>query len=371
VTLRGATAIVGIGQTEFSKASGRSELQLAAEATLSALADAGLRPADIDGMITFTVDPTEDVDLMRTLGIDRLSFSCRIPHGGGGSAATVLAAASAIATGAAEVVLIYRALNARSGRRFGAARDPGRSATPGTGWGATKWMAPFGALSPAAVIAMGTTAYMSASGATNEDFGRYIVGVRDFACTNPAAWFYRQPVTLEQHQESRWIMEPVLRLLDCCQESDGGVAVLLTSTPRARDLRQPPAVVLGAVQGVGNASPDASRRLFAQAGLAHSDIQAAMIYDAFSPNVFMGLEQLGFCAPGEAKELVADGHIRRGGRMPVNTNGGLIGEAYIHGMNLVTEAVRQVRGSAVNQVANVEHVVMASGSSAHILGRLT
>lgn len=369
MTLRGTTAIVGIGQTEFSKESGRTELQLAAEATLSALADCGLRPADIDGMITFTVDPTEDVDLMRTLGIDQLSMSCRIPHGGGGSAATVLAASSAIASGVAEVVLIYRALNARSGRRFGVARDPGRSTTVGTGWGATKWMAPFGALSPAAVISMGVTDYMSRYGVTNEDFGRYIVGIRDFASTNPAAWFHQRPITLDEHQQSRWIIEPVVRLLDCCQESDGGVAVIMTSAARASDLRQPPAVVLGATQGVGSDRPDTAGRLFALADVSPADIQVAMIYDAFSPNVFIGLERLGLCAPGEAKDLVAAGHISRSGRMPVNTNGGLIGEAYIHGMNLITEAVRQIRGTAVNQVAGVEHALMSSGSSAHVLGR--
>lgn len=367
MTLRGRTAIVGIGQTEFSKDSGRGELQLAAEAVLAALDDAGLGVDDVDGFVTMTIDPTEDVDLIRTLGVPGLSYSHRLPHGGGGSGATVHAAAAGIVSGAADVVVIYRALNARSGRRFGRARDPGQRPPSGTGWGASNWLAPFGALSPAAMISLGSVPYMHRYGVTNEDFGRYVVGIRDFAATNPAAWYSGKPISLSEHQESRWIVEPVVRLLDCCQESDGAVALVMTSTERARDLAQPPAVVLGAVQGVGRSST--SDRLFADAGIRREDIDVAMIYDAFSPNVFTALEQLGFCGPGEARHLVADGAIARGGRLPVNTNGGLIGEAYIHGMNLVTEAVRQVRGTAVNQVPGARHALMASGANAHILGR--
>jgi acetyl-CoA acetyltransferase len=368
MSLRGVASVVGIGQTDFSKASGRSELQLASEATLAALADAGLSVADVDGLVTFTVDPTDDVDLMRTIGIPNINYTVRVPHGGGGSGGTVLAAAAAIATGSAEVVVVYRALNARSGSRFGGAKDPKDRKSPGTSWGAASWLAPFGALSPAAVISMAALPYMNKYGVTNEDFGTYIVGIRDFAATNPDAWFFEKPITFNDHQQSRWIVEPVARLLDCCQESDGGVALVLTSTERARDLRQPPAVVLGAVQGTRHDST--SDRLFVQAGIEREDIQVAMIYDAFSPSVFRGLESLGFCKPGEAKDFVADGNIARGGRLPVNTNGGLIGEAYLHGMNLVTEAVRQVRGTAVNQVKGVEHALMASGANAHILGAL-
>lgn len=209
---------------------------------------------------------------------------------------------------------------------------------------------------------------MRSYGVTNEDFGRYVVGIRDFAATNPDAWFYGRPITLAEHQASRWIIEPVVRLFDCCQESDGGVALVVTSAERARDLRQPPAIVLGAVQGAGRVG-DTGDRVFAMAELGPADIDAAMIYDAFSPLVFQGLESLGFCKPGEAKDFVASGAIARGGSMPVNTNGGLIGEAYLHGMNLLTEAVRQVRGTAVNQVDDVRHVLMSSGTNACILGR--
>jgi len=365
--MRGAAAVVGIGQTEFSKDSGRSELQLAAEASLAALEDAGLEVTDVDGMVTFTIDPTDDLDLMRVLGVEDLSYTVRLPHGGAGSGATLCAAALAVASGAAQTVLVYRALNARSGRRFGRARNPGEMPATGTGWGFTSWAAPYGALTPAAILSLDVLPYMERYGVTNEDFGRYIVGIRDFAATNPRAWYYEKPITLAEHQGSRWIIEPILRLLDCCQESDGGVALVVTGTARARDLRQPPAIVLGATQSARNGRSSAARA-FAMAGVGPEDIDVAMLYDAFSPNVFHALEAAGFCRPGEARDLVADGVIARGGRLPVNTNGGLIGEAYIHGMNLLSEAVRQVRGTAVNQVDGAELAFMSSVGGACVLG---
>jgi acetyl-CoA acetyltransferase len=366
--MRGAAAVTGIGQTEFSKKSGRSELQLAAEASLTAIADAGLEVKDIDGMVTFTIDPTDDVELMRVLGIPDLSYTVRLPHGGGGSSATILMAGMAVATGAAKHVLIYRALNARSGHRFGRARNPGATPAMGTGFGFANWAAPYGALNPAAILSMQLLPYMETYGITSEDFGRYIVGIRDFAATNPNSWFAGKPITLADHQGSRWIVEPILRLLDCCQESDGGVALIVTSTERARDLRQSPAIILGAVQQAGDIAAGRDR-LYAMAGSGPEDIDAAMIYDAFSPHVFRGLEDLGFCKPGEAKDYIASGTIGRNGAMPVNTNGGLIGEAYIHGMNLLTESVRQIRGTSVNQVDDANKVLMSSGRGACILGR--
>jgi acetyl-CoA acetyltransferase len=366
--MRGIAAIAGIGQTDFSKSSGRSELQLAAEASLSALGDAGLTVDDVDGMVTFTIDPTEDNELMRTLGVPELSYSTRIPHGGAASAPTVFAAASAVATGAARHVLVYRALNARSGNRFGRARDPGSSPTKGTGWDFANWLAPYGALSPAAILSLQTLPWMRERGLTNRAFADYIVGIRDFAATNPAAWFYKRPITVEDHQASRWIVEPMLRLFDCCQETDGGVALVVTTTERARDLKQTPAVVLGAAQGVGR-DPGSPSRAYAMAGVGPQDLDAAMIYDAFSPHVYMGLESLAICKGGDLKDFVASGAIARGGSLPVNTNGGLIGEAYLHGMNLITEAVRQVRGTAVNQVEGAEIVSMSSGTNVCILGR--
>ena len=253
----------------------------------------------------------------------------------------------------------------------------------------TDWYAPFGLVTPAAWVAMFAQRYMHEFGATSEDFGRIAVADRKHAATNPKAWFYERPITLEEHQSSRWIVEP-LHLLDCCQESDGAVAVVVTSVERARDLRQPPAVIAGAAQGSFHdqetmtsyyrdeiaALPEMAvvgEQLYAQSGVGPGDFQTAILYDHFTPFVLVQLEALGFCGPGEARDFIADGAIEMGGRLPLNPNGGQLGEAYIHGMNGIAEAVRQVRGSAVNQVEDVEHVVVTAGTgvptSGLVLGR--
>jgi acetyl-CoA acetyltransferase len=230
--------------------------------------------------------------------------------------------------------------------------------------------------------------YMYEAGATSEDFGRVSVAARKHAATNPKAWFYERPITLAQHQASRWIAEP-LHLLDCCQESDGGVAVIVTTLDRARDLATTPVVVRGASQGLGggqegstsyyNAEIDylydsavAGRDVWQMAGLRPSDIQVAILYDHFTPFVLMQLEAFGFCERRDGRHFIADGRIELGGKLPVNPHGGLLGEAYLHQMNGIAEAVRQVRGSAVNQVPIVEHVLISGGvvvpTSALILG---
>ena len=383
--LRDRTAIVGIGQTEFSKESGRTELQLACEAVKAALDDAGLAPADVDGLVTFTLDSSEEMEVGRNLGIPALSMFSRVPYGGGAAAGTVLQAAMAVATGVAEVVVCYRAFNERSGMRFGGG---GGAYSSMPLW--LSWYAPYGLLTPASWVAMHARRYMHVSGATNEDFGAIAVVDRRHAATNPDAWFFGRPITLEDHQSSRWIIEPVLRLLDCCQESDGGVALVVTSAERARDLRQVPALITAAAQGAtrdGGMMTSYSRddltglsemgvvgdALWAQSGLTPDDIQTAFLYDHFTPFVLMQLEELGFCGRGEAKDFATVENLSLGGRLPINTNGGLLGEAYIHGMNGITEAVRQVRGTAANQVDRVEHVLVTSGTgvptSGLILGR--
>jgi len=371
-------AIAGIGQTEFSKDSGRSELQLCAEAVRAALDDAGLAPGEVDGTVTFTLDTNDELALMRTVGMDRIRWASRTPFGGGGASATVQHAATAVAAGAADVVVVYRAFNERSGHRFG---QPMQGPPPPS----MNWYRPFGLDTPAKAYALWFQRYMHEFGVTNEDFGRYSVVARAHAATNPGAWFYGQPITLEEHQSSRWIVEPILRLLDCCQESDGAVALVVVGSDRASDLRQPPVRIRAAAQGStfgGDAvfnyyHPDlagfpesafTASQLWSTSGLGPEDIDVAMIYENFSPVVFYQLEAYGFCGRGEAKDFIADGHIGLDGRLPVNTNGGLLGEGYIHGMNNITEGVRQIRGTAANQVPDVAHVLCSAGRSGIVLG---
>jgi acetyl-CoA acetyltransferase len=379
------TAIAGIGQTEFSKNSGRSELQLAAEAIKAALDDAGLQPADVDGLITFTLDGSDEVGVARCLGIDNLKYASRIPNGGAASVATIFHAMAAVASGTCDTVVVWRAMNERSQYRFG--QPVNRGAIP-TGGGSTfmEWCLPFGAQSPASWEALTAQAYMSRYGVSNAEFGLVSVLLRKHAATNPAAWFYGKPITLEDHQASRWIVAPALRLLDCCQESDGGVALVITSTERARDLRQKPVAIRGAVTSMRFdheivsdyyyskdlthlAISDRVRERLTQAtGIAPRDTQVAMIYDNFTPQIFLQLEAFGFCGPGEARDYIKDGNLELTGSSPLSPNGGHIGEGYIHGMNLITEGVRQARGTAVNQVANVDHVFLASGIAGAIIG---
>jgi acetyl-CoA acetyltransferase len=226
---------------------------------------------------------------------------------------------------------------------------------------------------------MFATRYMHEYGATTEDFGRVAVADRRHAANNPAAFFYERPITLEDHQESRWITEP-LRLLDCCQESDGGQALLITSVERARDMKQTPAVIAAAAQGSAydqhmmrsyyrddiTGIPEmgvVANQLWKSTGIGPSDIQTAVIYDHFTPLVLPQLEEFGFCAPGEAKDFIANGNIEIGGNLPINTNGGQLGEAYIHGMNGVAEGVRQIRGTSVNPVDRVENVLVTAGTA--------
>ncbi|WP_214323628.1 lipid-transfer protein [Nonomuraea sediminis] len=375
--MKGKAAIAGIGATEFSKNSGRSELQLAAEAVFAALDDAGLTPQDVDGMVTYTQDANQEIAVAREIGAGDLTYFARVHYGGGAACGTVMQAAMAVATGAARTVVCYRAFNERSGRRFGQP-DAGLGAEPSSQGLEMSWHVPYGLMTPAAWVAMFAQRYLHTYGATSEDFGRVAVAMRRHAATNPAAWFYQRPITLAEHQASRWVVEP-LHLLDCCQESDGAVALVVTSAERARDLRRSPAVITAAAQGSGagqmmmtsyyrddmSGLPEMSvvgRGLWEMSGLSPADIQTAILYDHFTPFVLAQLEELGFCGRGEAKDYLRDGGIELDGRLPVNPHGGQLGEAYIHGMNGIAEAVRQIRGTSVNQVSGVRNVLVTAGT---------
>ncbi|MEU2239871.1 lipid-transfer protein [Streptomyces sp. NPDC018338] len=367
--LGGRAAVVGIGATEFSKDSGRSELSLAAEAVRAALDDAGLSPGDVDGLVTFTMDTNPEITVAQAAGIGELSFFSRVHYGGGAACATVQQAALAVAGGVAEVVVCYRAFNERSGRRFGSGVQQREPSAEGAALG---WQLPFGLLTPASWVAMAAQRYLHTYGLTPDAFGHVAVTDRRYAARNPAAYFHGKPITLADHAASRWIVEP-LRLLDCCQETDGGQAIVVTSVERARDLPRPPAVILAAAQGAGRKQeamtsfyrdeltglPEmgvVARQLWRTAGLTPDDIDVAILYDHFTPFVLMQLEEFGFCGPGEAADFVAADAI------PLNTHGGQLGEAYLHGMNGIAEAVRQVRGTSVNQIPGAARTLVTAGT---------
>ncbi|MBO8196542.1 lipid-transfer protein [Streptomyces oryzae] len=368
-SLGGRAAVVGIGATEFSKDSGRSELKLAVEAVRAALDDAGLSPDDVDGMVTFTMDTSPEITVAQAAGIGELSFFSRVHYGGGAACATVQQAALAVACGLAETVVCYRAFNERSGRRFGSGVQQREPSAEGAALG---WSLPFGLLTPASWAAMVAQRYLHTYGLRPEVFGRVAVVDRKYAATNPAAYFYGRPLTRAEHAASRWIVEP-LRLLDCCQETDGGQALVVTSAERARDLPHRTALIAAAAQGAGRAQEQmtsfyrdgltglpemgvVARQLWRTSGLEPEDIDVAVLYDHFTPYVLMQLEEFGFCARGEGADFVA------AETLPLNTHGGQLGEAYLHGMNGIAEAVRQLRGTAVNQVDDCARVLVTAGS---------
>ena len=355
--LRGRTAIVGIGETDYSRNSGRSELMLSLQAITAALADAGLGARDVDGLLRWGTDTSQEGDVATALGIPDLAFFGDILQGGNVGAALVAHAAAAIEMGLANVVVIYRGLNGRSGRRYGRGEVTGRD-----GRGGGQFTEPYGMLAPQHGLAMMTRRRMYETGVTSLQFGATAVAIRSHANRNPRATFYDKPLTLEDHQNSRLVVDP-LHLFDCCLETDGGGALVVTSAERARDLRQRPAYVRAAAQS----GPGASRsytdtaavttapRLFKAAGLGPSDVDVVQIYDHFCPYVIFALEDYGFCKRGEGGTFVEAGEITwPNGRLPVNTSGGHLSEAYIQGMNQLIEGVRQVRGTSTAQVEDVE-----------------
>jgi len=387
--MKKGVAIVGIGATEFSKDSGRSEMQLACEAAHAAVQDSGLSGSDIDGMATFSMDNNWEIEVHRQIGGKELRFFARTEYGGGGAIGPFAHALSAIESGQCENVVIYRAMNERSGLRFGSGEIMNMNAL-NPDMIHFSYYFPTGFMTPASWIAMCARRYMHQYGATSEDFGRIAVSLRDFAASNPKAFFYQKPLSLEEHQASRMIADP-LRLFDCCQESDGAVAFVLTSIERAKDLPNTSVEIASvrqcALPSSRQVTPfyntdiahfpefDAmSDDLYRDADIQASDIDLACLYDHFTPSILPQLEAFKFCARGEAKDFVKDGHISRGGRLPVNTNGGQIGEAYIHGLNGIAEVVRQMRGTSVNQIDNADHALLSAGagvpSGAAILRKL-
>ena len=360
--IKDKAAIVGIGETEFSWDSGRSEIQLACEAIKAACEDAGISPHQIDGLVRYEMDTNHETLLVQTLGIPNLRHWESVSYGGGAGNAVVGHAAAAISAGFSNYVVCFRAANLRSQLRLGQARNPERIAG-----GAQAFAAPWGNMAPVHHFGMFVRRYMHMYGATSQHFGWVAVTLREHASRNPRA-LRRTPITLDDHQNSRMVADP-LHLLDICQENDGAAAIIMTSTDRAKDLRHAdtPILVEAAAQGSGPQNdgiiyrPDlamaesvnTAQDLWARAKLGPSDIDALMFYDHFTPFCLLNLEAYGFLPFGEAKDFVDGGqNIRFDGTLPINTHGGNHSEAYIHGLTHAQEAVRLIRGTSSSQPPN-------------------
>jgi acetyl-CoA acetyltransferase len=365
-------AAVGVGYTELSKASGRTVLDLATEAGRKAAEDAGVPLADIDGVVSFSVlgDSVSSEAVATSLAVPGLRFVMDFQQGGQSPCFMIQQAAMAVAQGYAENVLVFRALNGRSGIRVGSGSFPG---------GAAQYRYPIGYNAYLMYIAMWARRYMHETGTAPEALAAVAIAQRAYAEMNERA-IQRKPLDLDSYLASPMIADP-FRVADCTSEVDGACAVLVTSLDRARDLRQPPAVIASAAYRAGprpgldigdqllyddytrNFTSLLRDELFGRAGITASDVDFAEIYDCFTSVVLMGLEGLGFCGRGEAGDFVRSGATRLDGSLPVNTHGGLLAEGYLHGMNTVAEAVLQIQGRGGNrQVAKHEVGVVTSGA---------
>ncbi len=405
--IRRAAAIVGIGQTAYGKALPSSAWELALEAVLAACADAGVDVAEVDGMCRFTApfETVTEAQLVRGLGIRELSWFTQAAHGGEALGAVVLHAAAAVSAGLASTVVVYRALSQSRGGRFGRAdgRGPGGGGPDGgqpeggqpegdivvPEQDNLSFAWPFGLMSPGQLFALWARRYAAVHGLSDEDLtvalGTIAVTQRRYANGNPDAMMRSRTMSLDDYRAARVISEP-LRLFDLCLENDGACAFVVTTADRARALRPDPVYVLSATQTISPYRepmgiyaggellelfpPAAADRLFAQAGVGRADIDVAEFYDATSYMPLRSLESYGFVPDGRAWRYVTEQGTGPGSPLPVNTHGGHLSEAYLHGMNGILEAVRQLRGTAANQVPDAEvALVGAPAGSATILAR--
>jgi acetyl-CoA acetyltransferase len=374
---RAQAAIVGIGCTEFSKASGVTPFKLATRAVKAAIADAGLEISDIDGLCTYGTNDSVSPNLLaQAFGVTSMSFYIDQWMGGSVSMSIVGQAALAVSAGVADCVVCYRALNGRSGIRKNGSGGP----PPRVPWD-IQFKLPAGIMVPAQEMALNARAHMERYGTRSEDFGRIAVLCRENAQDNDRAMMRGKPLTLDEYMASEWIAEPFHKL-DCCLETDGAVAVVITSAERARDLAHRPALIQGAAWGGGidlanNGFEDLAvsparpiaQRLYAAAGMGASDIEFAELYDCFTYPVLSQLEGYGFAGEGEVPDMLRDGAFdRNGGNLPINTHGGLLSEAYIHGLNHVYEAVEQIRGDAGSRQVERNDVALVTGQLGYISG---
>jgi acetyl-CoA acetyltransferase len=358
--------VVGISALPYSKDIGMSEAKSGALASQLALADAGLTAADVDGIFRFTMQATTEIEMGRALGVRNLRWFGDVDYGGGAGAPVIAHAAAAIEAGRADVVLVWRARNRKSGVR------PWVSGGVGGSMGQEQFDRPFGLVRPVESVAILTRIWANQYGWKPEDLGQIAITIRDHARKNPGATM-RGELDMDTYLASRMIADP-LRLFDCCLESDGALALVLTSAERARDLDVTPAYVSAYAMGTGPApyamtnwhdepvgrSPGwyVGRDLWGHSDLTPADIDVVQFYDAFTSEVAISFDEYGFCQEGESMQLLASGE-----HPAYNTSGGGLSEAYLHGFNLIVEAVRQVRGTSTDQVADVQHSLATSGNT--------
>ena len=362
-----AAAVVGIGRTAYTRKSGRTGISLAAEAVRNALDDAGLTAADVDGITCFsTGDPAGPLRVSHAIGLDEIGWTVNTLAGGNQVALVMANAAAAIITGQADVVVVYRVLDAsvRYGKVTGAVEVGG--------W--EQFAAPHGYMVPPQWFAMWARRHQEVYGSTCEDLGAIAINNRTHAVANEHA-IARDPITLDDYLAGRWVVEP-FRVFDCAYEVDGAVALVLTSSERAADLRHPPVYPIGAAEGTGaGGMPDlwtdqttmysslVAPKLWNRTGLGPSDMDIACMYDCFTYTVMATFEDFGFCGKGEVGDYFREGRATYGGDVVVNPHGGLLSEGYLHGLNHHYEAVLQLRGAAgARQVDGAELALVTAGA---------
>lgn len=357
--MRGVAAVSGVGETAYGRGvAERSSLALQLDAALSAVRDAGLSPADIDGVIPSTAGTCIAEDLIDNLGITDLRFSGTVPMGGASSVAGLQLATAVIAAGLCRHVLLVVGRDGRAGNIGTRLRATPQFRT------VAEFETPLGAFAPVELYAPMARRHMQVYGTRSEDLAHIAVTMRQHALGNANA-VMKKPMTVADHQASRLIADP-FRLFDCSLESHGAAAVLVSARAASADLAKPPVPILACAEGHPDSPSSitqrrdllqlgiakAAQRAFDMAGVKRGDIDVAAIYDCFTWVLLCQLEDLGFCAKGEGAAFVRDGGIGLGGRLPVNTHGGLLSQAHMVGMNHIVELVRQLRGEGgINQVA--------------------
>ncbi len=383
-TINGKVAIVGIGESDYYKRgqSPYGEFHLCLQAIMAAAEDAGIDPREIDGFASYANDRNDPIRISTALGSPKVGFNTMFwGGGGGGGSGAVGNAAAALVAGYAKYVVAYRGLAQGQFGRFGQALAARQSRVMDL----AAYQAPFGCMSAGQTLAaMQAQRHMHDYGTTQDQLGAIALASYKHAQTNPRAVMYGRPLTMEAYHASRWIAQP-LHLFDCCQETDGAAAVILTTAERAKDVKQTPAYLMAAAQGSGfrygagamnrsmvHSNHDAlSDALWGMAGVEPKDVDVAQFYENFTPLVLMSIEDYGFCEKGEGGPFVEGGRVEwPDGELPINTSGGNLAEAYTHGFEIITEAVRQVRGTSTAQVEGAEISFVASGPGVSPLSSL-